>query len=372
MRIANRFVARMSVGGLILTAAAALMAVPSKGIDWPWPEMRFRPVAATGNVICLPGEDACGETQIILSNGGVTVTLFVEFSGWDRDQDGYPGLGALQGTVDATTYQGGPAANPGTLEGFDLVPVGFPDMGFEGAFQSLEVCGDIFDSTDFDPLMPCRSFADCPTGTFCIERPDYIFYKLDNTPMVSTYTPNYWWSAVTFCAIDLEGGDTKFYFGTLLLEVPAGARGTYNVNFVDDGAYTAWNCCPACPIFGLTTTPGQITIMPDATDCDDNGVPDIFEGDLDDDGTIDACDGCPDDANKIEPGVCGCGVDDDLDSDDDGVPDCVDECPGVDDLLFAPDCAHEIPTVSTWGVIIMALLLFVGGKVLFGGRLVRR
>ncbi len=40
-------------------------------------EMRFHPVAATGSVICTPGEGACGDTQIILSEGGVTVTLFL-------------------------------------------------------------------------------------------------------------------------------------------------------------------------------------------------------------------------------------------------------------------------------------------------------
>jgi len=315
--------------------------------------MRFRPVAATGNVICLPGEGACGETEIILSDGGVTVTLFLEFWGWGWFPQDL--LGALQGTLNANSL-----ISP---LGYDLVPVGHPDMGFEGAFQALKVCGDIFNPSDFDPLAPCATVADCPAGRFCIERPDYVFYKLENTPMVSTYTANYSWSTVTWCAIDLDGGGTMFYFGTLLLEVPAGARGTYNVNFVDHSGYTAWNCCPACPIFGLRTTPGPITIMPDVPDCDDNGVPDMWDPDGDGDGVIDACDGCPDDPNKIEPGVCGCGINDELDGDADGVPDCIDQCPGVDDRSFAPDCVDKIPTVSTWGLIIMALLLFATAKV---------
>ena len=46
-------------------------------------------------------------------------------------------------------------------------------------------------------------------------------------------------------------------------------------------------------------------------------------------GSSDVCDNCPYDPIKIEPGICGCGVADDIDSDGDGVPDCVDNCPTV-------------------------------------------
>jgi pimeloyl-ACP methyl ester carboxylesterase len=41
---------------------------------------------------------------------------------------------------------------------------------------------------------------------------------------------------------------------------------------------------------------------------------------------IAAVDNCPDDPNKTEPGVCGCGVVD-TDSDRDGTADCIDNCP---------------------------------------------
>jgi hypothetical protein len=37
-------------------------------------------------------------------------------------------------------------------------------------------------------------------------------------------------------------------------------------------------------------------------------------------------DSCPDDPNKVEPGICGCGVSD-VDSDGDGTADCLDQCP---------------------------------------------
>lgn len=41
-------------------------------------------------------------------------------------------------------------------------------------------------------------------------------------------------------------------------------------------------------------------------------------------------DQCPDDPNKTQPGICGCGVPD-VDTDSDGAPDCIDRCDGFDD-----------------------------------------
>lgn len=91
-------------------------------------------------------------------------------------------------------------------------------------------------------------------------------------------------------------------------------------------------------------------------------------GDGDGDGADDLCEDCPNDPNKTQPGICGCGVDDAADSDGDGVPDCTDECPGADDALFAPECQDAIPTVSEWGLVVLALLLLTAGKLFFGVR----
>ena len=54
--------------------------------------------------------------------------------------------------------------------------------------------------------------------------------------------------------------------------------------------------------------------------------PGFCVADSDGDGTPDHIDGCPEDPNKIEPGICGCGVAD-TDSDGDGTADCIDVCP---------------------------------------------
>ncbi len=69
-------------------------------------------------------------------------------------------------------------------------------------------------------------------------------------------------------------------------------------------------------------------IDPGACGC---GVPDT---DTDGDGTADCIDVCPNDVHKIAPGICGCGVADD-DTDADGVADCNDLCAGFDDTLDA-------------------------------------
>jgi hypothetical protein len=106
------------------------------------------------------------------------------------------------------------------------------------------------------------------------------------------------------------------------------------------------NCNDGCP-----NDPDKIT--PGICGC---GVADT---DSDGDGTPNCNDGCPNDRDKITPGICGCGVAD-TDSDSDGTADCHDGCPndankitpgvcgcGVSDLDSdadgTPNCADGCP-----------------------------
>jgi hypothetical protein len=110
-----------------------------------------------------------------------------------------------------------------------------------------------------------------------------------------------------------------------------------------------------------------------------NGTPlavgSFCEGDLDSDNIDAECgDNCPNDPFKTEPGLCGCGIPD-VDSDGDTVPDCNDQCPGRDDTRDfdnngVPDCIEffPIPTVSTWGLVVLTLLLGIASKLAFGWR----
>ena len=71
----------------------------------------------------------------------------------------------------------------------------------------------------------------------------------------------------------------------------------------------------------------------DVADCDLIGGVFLGHGlscrdDVDGDGFYGCGDLCPRDPQKLEPGVCGCGVAD-TDEDGDAVPDCIDLCPGT-------------------------------------------
>ena len=89
--------------------------------------------------------------------------------------------------------------------------------------------------------------------------------------------------------------------------------------------------CSTDFVASVITSPGNDTTIPDT---DGDGVPDnqdICQGyddtiDADGDGTPDGCDECPNDPFKVEPSICGCGIDD-TDSDLDDIADCIDTCP---------------------------------------------
>ncbi|MBK8614048.1 MAG: T9SS type A sorting domain-containing protein [Flavobacteriales bacterium] len=68
----------------------------------------------------------------------------------------------------------------------------------------------------------------------------------------------------------------------------------------------------------------------------------VADTDTDSDGTANCNDGCPNDPNKIAPGQCGCGVAD-TDTDSDGTADCNDACPNLANLVNGDPCDDGNP-----------------------------
>ncbi len=103
---------------------------------------------------------------------------------------------------------------------------------------------------------------------------------------------------------------------------------------IDDGEWEARVCTTshdyvcertdACPNDALKMQPGQCGC----------GLPDRDE---DGDGSADCLDQCPKNATKQAPGACGCGQND-VDTDGDGIANCIDECPASNDATAGGTC----------------------------------
>ncbi|UCE59362.1 MAG: hypothetical protein JSU63_18210, partial [Phycisphaerales bacterium] len=239
-------------GLLSLTAGAQV-------IEW-------EPVHASGDHTIIGNE-------IVLAGGGQLVTLHMKLSGWDPDQIGET-LGSYQAAIDPSHYLGANASPPNP--GVDLNPYGWPISPSDGIFQALQVCVETLQFPDvFDPLSTCTSSTateDCgPFPAGCVDRPDFVFAGVDFVPTVTTTTLAYTMGAATVnCATDPDGGVTKFYGGTLIIEVPVGARGTYTVGFDESPDYTLMTNCVGIFMSTMTRVPAQISIACGSDeDCDD-------------------------------------------------------------------------------------------------------
>lgn len=124
--------------------------------------------------------------------------------------------------------------------------------------------------------------------------------------------------------------------------------GDYQQSVLDGTAYTIspndsrYKCSPS-QYTGISTTAHSdlhFSCVPDNCPDDPEKVEPgicgcgIADDDGDSDGTPDCNDDCPDDPFKSQPEVCGCG-NSDVDSDNDGTPDCIDGCM-LDEYKVAP------------------------------------
>ena len=138
--------------------------------------------------------------------------------------------------------------------------------------------------------------------------------------------------------------------------VTCGVSYKYHCNDDDnDGICNAFDDCPNTPAGQGVNPDGcsctQVTVDdgdPCTLDACLNGIVTNTFQDSDGDGTCDANDGCPNDPNKIAPGICGCGVSD-ADTDGDLTADCNDGCPNDPNKIAPGICGCGVSDADTDG-----------------------
>jgi formylglycine-generating enzyme required for sulfatase activity len=125
---------------------------------------------------------------------------------------------------------------------------------------------------------------------------------------------------------------------------PADTNKDWQISQAEFQAYnTAWKHSqnwpePPNPIPGLyAARAGYLYKKGNCYHVGNADAPMKWMSDMDCDGSVDIEDQCPEDPNKIIPGICGCGVVD-SDSDKDNTPDCVDGCPNDPNKIESGFC----------------------------------
>jgi hypothetical protein len=202
------------VAGSPPTAIVAVTPVPAKVGTYP------------------PGTTIVGNT-LTAPAGNFRSFYDVTVKNWDPNGDGSPGMHIVQVMVNAVGYQGSNAVPPNA--GVNLAPpvVACPNNAF---------CQTLFGETAAKcELGFCKAGYVDKTGTtrladnFCA--PDSC-----SQGDVDTGSLSYRWFDIHSLPNRLDG-HIKYWVGSLVLDIPAGAKGKYTVNldtnstFLDDGTY---------------------------------------------------------------------------------------------------------------------------------------
>jgi len=175
-------------------------------------------------------------------------------------------------------------------------------------------------------------------------RTDWVFA---GTPVldpcaVCLESPNHRWGATTGAEVAIDDG-SNYYAGSLVLDVPADAVGTFTIGFISGQGITFLADQNGSEIGPLTLTPARITILcSNDTQCDDQ-----------DECTIDLCNEGTQECYSQLVDLARC--------DDDN--ECtLDECTPSGCARFFIDGCGDIPAVSDWGLAVIALSLLIAGK----------
>ncbi len=370
---------------------------PTSWADWYTTSISFQPVppqtVPTSNY--PPGTTIVGR-EIILGSVPARVWFEMQVTGWPPEI-----MTHIQGTVSATDWE----QDGGGYDGSSSMCMDMPSIGAGDLRPALQPC-----STDSDcrgtmsgPFCPIQEVSKCvlwngvspsyfPAGKFC----EPAFQNRCNSRWIAQGIP-------ATVSIDFSTLDTRFgvdfvdnsdpdehptdfqpsYLGTLVLDVPADAKGTYTIDFnefqtfmvIDGPPGTICGDMPCLQIFhpAKITVPcgrccsgyasGQIECVDHVTanECAGYGAGAVFA----------ANEVCPQGGGPACP---ACSLDEHC---DDGVfcngvemCDSNGECgPGQSPCQSYEECeestascAPRIPAVSNWGLVVLVLALLIVAK----------
>ncbi|MEK6798705.1 MAG: hypothetical protein AABZ12_07060 [Planctomycetota bacterium] len=237
--IAVELLARIGRVPSLSDAPATIVSAAVAGV----PNISFVPVKATGLY-------AVNGSEILLEQGGVNVFLEIRLSGWDPNGDAVPTLSYFQATVDPMSYLG---FNAQTTEPFvDLSAASVP-------------CATTAECTAAygQPGASCGA-GKCAPAFQDVTRTDWVFAEFQSNDVIAairTARPEFAWGAAVGSSGEgaLDRG-ASLYGGTLVLNVPAAADGTYTINLINNLALTFLVGNDLLRVPGLTLTPAKITV----------------------------------------------------------------------------------------------------------------
>ncbi len=199
-------------------------------------EIALVPVRASGSHT-LNGD------EIVLNGAGQRVFLDLFISDWDPTQSGSPLLRAFQASINANGFTSGlagaliPASQACTADVDCRVAYGGV-CGFTGtactldsdcAFAPIEKCGG---ATCGFPL-GIGGF--CDPGFITTGRADYVFISTDDLAAVDLSAPDFRFASATQ-GVSVADPGTPQYCGSLVLDVPAGSLGTFQIDLIPSPA----------------------------------------------------------------------------------------------------------------------------------------
>ncbi len=318
--------------------------------------------------------------ELRLDAGGVRVWLEVQLADWDPNGDGSPGARFFKVTLDGTGLLDADINGDGSVT---------DDGNQENIAYAVVPCMSLPDC--FAAFGEALSGQACRDGTCLPVYPDKGGFRADgwcaapvlcNEGTYATISESEW-TAFGLYDDDFRPDDGTVRWGaTAVYDVPPGAKGKYAVELDTDETYFNDGSFPFTEIPTLSETGFVINVLTGRC-CFGSGSP--LEGCVDGVTRAECGDDepgtfvftpeafCPPDGPVCEPVTVACCHGDPFGpcTDDTPVGEC--QCPSCTWDQFRScdeiECAASpVPTASSWAMTVLTLLLKIGAKIVFGGR----